>query len=345
MPPASKLRIAVAGAGYFSRFHYDAWARIAEVELVATADREIAKAEEMATRHAIPRVFDDVATMLDATMPDVLDIVMPPAMHLAAIKLAAARGISVICQKAFCRTLDEAREAVVIAKTAGITVIVHENFRFQPWHREAKRLIDAGRLGEIYQVTFRLRPGDGQGPNAYLDRQPYFQQMQRFLVHETAIHFIDTFRYLMGDVSAVYADLRRINPVIAGEDAGIILFEFASGARGVFDGNRLADHKAENRRLTMGEMLIEGSAATLRLDGDGGLFLRAHGSNEEAPVTFPWQNIGFAGDCVHRLQTSAVGALLARHAAENTATAYLANLEIEAAIYRSATERRRIAVV
>jgi hypothetical protein len=42
-------------------------------------------------------------------------------------------------------------------------------------------------------------------------------------------------------------------------------------------GNRLADHKAENRRLTMGEMLIEGSEGTLRLDGDGGLWLRSHG--------------------------------------------------------------------
>ena len=35
----------------------------------------------------------------------------------------------------------------------------------------------------------------------------------------------------------------------------------------MFDGNRLADHKAENRRLTMGEMLIEGSKGTLRLNG------------------------------------------------------------------------------
>ena len=31
--------------------------------------------------------------------------------------------------------------------------------------------------------------GDGQGPRAYLDRQPYFQQMPRFLIHETAIHY------------------------------------------------------------------------------------------------------------------------------------------------------------
>ena len=46
-------------------------------------------------------------------------------------------------------------------------------------------------------------------------------------------------------------------------------------------GNRLADHKAENRRLTMGEMLIEGSEGTLRLDGDGALWLRSHGQSPQ----------------------------------------------------------------
>ncbi|MEC7204614.1 MAG: Gfo/Idh/MocA family oxidoreductase, partial [Pseudomonadota bacterium] len=93
--------------------------------------------------------------------------------------------------------------------------------------------------------------------------------MERFLVHETAIHFVDVFRFLMGEVETVYADLTRFNPAIAGEDSGYIVFQFRNGARGLFDGNRLVDHAAENRRLTMGDMLIEGSHAVLRLDGDG----------------------------------------------------------------------------
>ena len=56
------------------------------------------------------------------------------------------------------------------------------------------------------KLTFRLRTGDGQGPDAYLSRQPYFQKMEHFLVHETAVHWIDTFRFLLGDINAVYAD-------------------------------------------------------------------------------------------------------------------------------------------
>ena len=42
--------------------------------------------------------------------------------------------------------------------------------------------------------------------------------MPRLLIHETGVHYIDTFRYLFGTPTAVHADLRRCNPVIAGED-------------------------------------------------------------------------------------------------------------------------------
>lgn len=82
-------------------------------------------------------------------------------------------------------------------------LVVHENFRFTPWFRECRRLVDAGHFGRLHGISFRLRPGDGQGPHAYLDRQPYFQTMPQLLVRETAVHFIDSFRYLMGDVIAV----------------------------------------------------------------------------------------------------------------------------------------------
>ncbi len=341
---ATKLKVACAGAGYFSRFQYEAWTRLGNVDLVATANRTLSGAEDIARTFAVPAVFDNVPGMLDQSKPDVLDVITPPETHLAAIKAAAARGIDVICQKPFCRTLAEAREATRVAANAGIRLIVHENFRFQPWHRKAKELLAHGALGELYQITFRLRPGDGQGPEAYLDRQPYFQNMERFLVHETAIHQIDTFRFLMGEVTSVYADLRRLNPAIAGEDAGVILFHFADGTRGLFDGNRLADHKAINRRLTMGEMLIEGEAATLTLSGDGDLHLRRHGSNEWATVDYDWRDHAFGGDCVFLTQQAAIAGLTGVGPIENAASDYLVNVAIEEAVYRSATEGRRIMI-
>jgi D-apiose dehydrogenase len=331
----TKLRVATIGAGYFSQFHHDAWSRMEDVDLVAVCDQDAAKAEAFARRWGIERVFTDAQTMLDEIKPDLVDIATPPTTHLALIRLAAGRKVPAICQKAFCRTLAEAEEATRVAEDAGTLLVVHENFRFQPWFREIKRMLDEGRLGELYQVSFRLRPGDGQGPHAYLDRQPYFQKMERFLVHETAIHFIDTFRYLLGEVGSVFARLTRLNPAIAGEDAGIVLFEFENGTRALFDGNRLVDHPADNRRLTMGELLVEGSAGVIRLDGYARLYFRPFGSNEEQPVAYSWENVGFAGDSVLQLQRHVVDHLKGDGPVVNRARDYLTNLRIEDAVYRS----------
>ncbi len=339
------LRVACIGAGYFARFHIEAWRRVDGVALVALCDRAETKAHEAAAAFSIPAVFADACTMLDSVRPDIIDIVTPPAEHLPLIRAAAARGIrAIVCQKPFCRDVVEAGDAIAAADAAKSLLVVHENFRFQPWHREARRLVDLGVLGEVYQATFRLRPGDGQGAAAYLDRQPYFQTMKQFLVHETAIHFIDTFRFLLGEASAVYASLRRLNPAIAGEDAGLILMDHAGGARSLFDGNRLVDHAARNRRLTLGEMLIEGSAAVLRLDGDGGLWLRPAGSNAEAAHRYAWDDRGFGGDCVFRLQCHVADAVRHGTSCENTGAEYLRNLEIEGAVYRSAEMGARVAL-
>ena len=337
-----RIRVATVGAGYFSQFQYEAWTRMPDAEVVAVCNRTRENGQEIASAYGIPEVFTDFAEMLDKTAPDLVDIITPPVTHLDYIREAATRRVAMICQKPFCATLAEAEQACAAAAATGTALIIHENFRFQPWYAEAKRRLDAGDLGEPYEVTFRLRPGDGQGPEAYLDRQPYFQQMERFLVHETAIHLIDTFRYLMGEVDEVYARLRRLNPVIAGEDAGLILFDFAAGTRGVFDGNRLVDHAADNRRLTMGEMLLEGSDGVLRLDGDGRLFLRRRGVNDEAEVLYDWENRGFGGDCVYRLQRHAVDHLLGRGPVMNTGAEYLRNLRIEEAVYESDRTGTRI---
>lgn len=211
-----------------------------------------------------------------------------------------------------------------------------------PWFREAKRLVDAGSLGTLHNISFRLRPGDGQGPDAYLNRQPYFQTMPRLLVVETAIHLIDTFRMICGEVTSVYAQLRKLNPVIAGEDAGIIVFEFERGVAGVFDGNRLNDHAADNPRTTMGEMWLEGSAGVLRLDGDARLWFKPHHQPEHEHVYARDADLGFGGGACGALQQHVVNALRSNRPPENSAADYLTNLRIQEAVYRSHATHQRV---
>ncbi len=331
------IRVAQIGAGYFAQFHAEAWIRHPDVELVAIADRDLAKARRLAEQigqSELP-LFADGEEMVAQLDVDIVDIATPPSTHFDLISRAVGRRQNIICQKPFCTSLKEAKAVVDAAQSAGVMLAVHENFRFQPWYRKVRTLLDERVLGQVYQTTFRLRPGDGQGEQAYLDRQPYFQAMERFLVHETAIHWIDTFRYLRGDIEAVFADLRRLNPAIAGEDAGFILFRFVNGERGVFDGNRLSDHVAENRRLTMGEFMIEGEKGVLTLDGNGYLHHRKHDSNiwEEVPLSV--DRTRFGGDCVYAMQSHIINYLKGGGRLETDGKDYLKNLFLEEAIYRS----------
>ena len=91
-------------------------------------------------------------------------------------------------------------------------------------------------------------------------------------------------------------------------------------------------------------MLLEGAEAVLRLDGDGRLFLRRHGDNDEREVPYAWDDRGFGGDCVFALQRHVVDHMMGRGPVMNTGGAYLANLQIEQMVYESDRLGRTIKV-
>jgi len=335
------LQVALVGLGYFSQFHLRAWQRIEGVDLAAVADRDRTKTDAAAQEYRTLG-FAGLSAMLETIEPDILDIVTPPPTHATFIRQALKTGRLIICQKPFCENFDEAQAVTAEAEAAGVQLVVHENFRFQPWHREIKRRLDNGLLGTVYQCRFSLRPGDGRGRDAYLDRQPTFQQMPRFLVRETGVHFLDLFGWLFGNIVSVYSDLRQLNPVVAGEDAGILLLQHATGVRSIFDANRLSDHAAANRRKTMGEMLIEGEVGALRLDGEGRLFFRPFGQNREDELPFDYEDRDFGGGCVEALNRHVVGHIREGHPLENRAADYLRVVALEQAAYRSAETGRLV---
>ena len=333
-------RIAMVGAGYFAQFHLEGW-RDAGAPVVALCDVDLARAQALAARFGVAQVFSDARAMLDAVQPMLLDVVLPPAAQAGVVLQALQAGVATICQKPFGLDLAQARSMATQAEALRVPLVVHENFRFTPWFRECRRLIDAGHFGRLHSVSFRLRPGDGQGAGAYLDRQPYFQQMPQLLVRETAVHFIDSFRYLMGEVRAVTARLRKLNPVIKGEDAGLVIFEFDDERTGLFDGNRLNDHVAANPRRTMGEMWLEGAAGVLRLDGEARLWWKPH---HGAQVEHAYERGGagaFGGACT-ALQAHVLRHLQDGAPLENSAGDYLANLHVQAAIYHSHAAGQRV---
>lgn len=331
-----KLRGAVIGAGYFSQFHFDSWKRIEEVELVAVCDSNREAAEKASQTYGIESVFTDHLTMLGEVKLDFVDIVTRPDTHFRLVRDFADAGVAIICQKPLAPAVDEARKIVEVTDQAGVRFMVHENFRFQPWYREIKQLLAAGTIGnKVHTITFRNRAGDGWGDDAYLARQPYFQTMQQFLIFEAGIHTIDTFRYLAGEIDRVWCLHRKLNPVIAGEDSAIGVFQFTGGGVGVYDANRFNESTAENPRYTFGELLVECDGGTIRLHDDGRITVQKLGDAEFNHAYQPSRH-GFAGDCVHQTQLHFVGGLRSGERFETDGASYLKSIAVQEAMYRSA---------
>ncbi len=340
---AADLKVAVIGLGYFSQFHLGAWQSDPLIGHVAATDLNPDRRVWAEETYDVA-VFHTVAALLAAADFDIVDIVAPPPAHKALVLQSLRAGRIIVCQKPFCTSLEEATEVAAAAKAAGAKLVIHENFRFQPWHRTTKAVLEADGLGQIFQAQFNLRPGDGRGADAYLSRQPAFRSMERLLIHETGVHFVDLFQWLFGDITSVYADLTQLNPAIKAEDSGLLVMEHASGARSTFDGNRLSDHITDNPRRTMGEMWVEGEKGTLRLDGQGQVFIRAFGDRNERhiPHSMPVDEETFGGGCVANLCRHVSAAAVGQGALENEATDYLSVIKATDAAYRSDAAGKKI---
>ncbi|MAJ14783.1 MAG: dehydrogenase [SAR116 cluster bacterium] len=327
-------RIVVIGTGYFSQFHFDAWKRLG-VDLVGICSLNQSEARRYSKKFKNCKCFSNIENMIKETQPTIIDIVIPPKNQLEIIKKILKFNVNIICQKPFTNSLKEAKQIFNRINNSNNNLYVHENFRFQPWHLKIKKMLEKKIIGIPYQIFFKMRPGDGQGKDAYLNRQPYFQIMNKFLIHETGVHFIDIFRFFFGEIKSVYSKLKKLNSYINGEDQGIIIFEFKNNVLGLFDGNRLSDHIAKDRRLTIGEMFIEGSQGTIRLNGDGDIFFRKFKSNREINVKYKWEKRGFAGDSVYKFQKHILSKIKNKQDDPCELSSYLKNLEIEKAIYKS----------
>jgi predicted dehydrogenase/kynurenine formamidase len=332
----TKLRVLCIGTGYFAQYHYDAWHRIRDVELVAVCARNKERTARAAERFDIPRAFTDVSLAIDEIQPDIVDIITPPDSHLPLVEMVAKRGLPIICQKPLAPDWPTAKKLVDIVQQANVPFMVHENFRFQPWHREIKRLLDRHVIGSrLHTLHFHTRTGDGWGDDAYLDRQPYFRDMPRLLVHETGVHFIDTFRFLGGEIEEAYAVLRRLNSVIQGEDTGLLTFRFANGAVGVWDANRFNETTDPDPRYTFGQMLVEADGGSIRLYADGRITIQRLGEMETEHV-YKHERVGFGGDCVYVTQQHFVDRLRDGEPFETGGEEYLKTLAVVESVYESA---------
>jgi D-apiose dehydrogenase len=262
------LRIGLVGAGMVSRHHLIAWATLSDqARVVAVADPSADNAARRASEFGIAQTYPSADAMLAATNLDAIDIAAPREMHAPLVRLAAKRRLPVLCQKPLAPNLQEATE--LAAEVADQTrLMVHENWRFRGYYRDAAAWLREGRIGNVRQaqltlLTSGVLPGpDGLCPA--LERQPFMRRERRMLVAEVLIHHLDTLRMLLGPLRVTAARLSRSSDQLVGEDGAVIQLETDKGAAvAVFASFAAHGHPAAQ----VDRLEILGDKGAISLDG------------------------------------------------------------------------------
>ena len=333
MRAPARLRIGLIGAGWVTRHHLDAYCALApRVTVAAIADPLAAAREARAAEYGIPRTYADAADMLEAEALDAVDIASPREFHAPHARLAAARGLAILCQKPLAPTLAEA-EALVAEIGDRVPFMVHENWRFRPHYRQIKAWLDAGRIGRPVQAQMTLFTSglvpepDGRVPA--LERQPMLRPLERMLLMEVMIHHVDTLRFLLGPLALEAAALGKVSPDIRGEDHAALMLTAADGAAIVLIGNFSAHgHPPEQKdRL---EILGERGAISLESN-----ILELRGAQPERHELDLARNYAasYRNAIAHFLDGLASGRITENHAEDNLET-----LRIVEAAYAGARE-------
>jgi predicted dehydrogenase len=113
------MRIAIVGTGFWARYQIPAWQELEGVEIVAAYNRTRSKAEEMAQKFRISKVYDNVESLLLNEELDCIDIITDVDTHPIFVKMAAESGVNVICQKPMAASFALAQEMTKVCRKQG----------------------------------------------------------------------------------------------------------------------------------------------------------------------------------------------------------------------------------
>ena len=163
-----------------SRHHLIAWASIADqARVVAVADPSAENAARRAGEFEIPQTYASAEAMLAACELDAIDIARRARCTRRWCGSPPKSDLPVLCQKPLAPNLQEATE--LAAEVRDLTrLMVHENWRFRGYYRDAAAWLREGRIGNVKQaqltlLTSGVLPGpDGLCPA--LERQPFMRR-------------------------------------------------------------------------------------------------------------------------------------------------------------------------
>jgi len=274
------LRGAVIGCGFFAANHLHGWNDLEDAEIIALCDRDPARLEAASRDFGITKTYDDAAALLASERLDFVDIATTVESHRPLVELAARHGVPAICQKPFALSLEDAQAMVEACRSAGVPLMVHENFRWQSPQMRLKELLQSGWCGRPFFARISFR-------HAYdiYTNQPYLKTEPRLAIMDLGIHLLDLARFFLGEAARAYARTDRINPEVAGEDAVVILLDHVEGAKCVVDFSFATPTEPDPFPETA--VRLEGNEGTVELETGYRLVRTRKGERHEEAVEPP----------------------------------------------------------
>jgi len=213
-----KSRVAVVGVGHFGRNHARVFAGMPDVELVAVADPDTARAETIASLYgcrAVP-VHEEVGEV------DAVSVAVPTVHHAGIACWFLERGVPVLVEKPLADSVEAAERIVATASEHGTFVGVGHVERFNPVVQAAVKL----GIQPLFIECHRLNPFS-------------FRATDVGVVLDLMIHDLDVILHLVG------RRVERVDAVGLGilsrhEDIANVRLTFEDGAVANVTASRVA---------------------------------------------------------------------------------------------------------
>ena len=266
----SEIGVGLVGYKFMGRAHSNAYRQVAAFFDVDPKPvmRAICGRDANATQAAADKLgWESIETDYHALVArddiGLVDVSTPGYTHRDVVLAALAAGKHVICEKPLANTLEEAREMVEAAKTAGTINMVNFNYRRVPAVQFAKQLIDQGKIGDITHWRAAYLQDWLVDPMAPLAWRLKKELAGSGALGDIAAHILDLSHLLVGQVTEVVGTLdtfTKQRPVeapsnggsglsskagtemgdVTVDDATTFLSRFANGATGTFEASRMA---------------------------------------------------------------------------------------------------------
>jgi predicted dehydrogenase len=226
-----RVRLASVVLGRWARVLARGAQRGDRVQLYSCFSRDEAKRTAFQQEFGVPNAAASYEELLADPAVEGVIVTTPNDTHKDVIIQALEAGKAVYTDKPIAHTLEDAnRIAAVVADTGQVFAVGHSSRRLSG-HREMKRWIEDGRIGEISlaEANFSNERGLELTPQTwryYADKSPGGAFIQ------LGVHHADTLQYLLGPVKSVTAHARKLYTKSEVPDAIMAILEFERGPLG-----------------------------------------------------------------------------------------------------------------